>query len=269
MKNKKHFRIFAVLISAILCLCGFTTTTYASGSEDYGKTEPTEWIETQLIIYDDNIDHADDISDEDYTDPDQTEPAETNIDPQPLTPEGNMSLMDDISGDAAGDKQFIVVQSRSGNYFYIIIDNAAEGENTVHFLNQIDEADLMAIIDDGSETTTTAPAVCTCTDKCEIGMVNTMCTVCSTNLNACIGVSSKQEPEETEPPAEKESSGKNGLIIFLVVGLIAGGGAFYYFKILNPKKDVKGDTDIEDFDFDDYDEDEDMENEEQEDDEDV
>ncbi len=36
--------------------------------------------------------------------------------PQPLTPEGNMTLVDDIDGDAAEDKQFIVVKSKGGNY---------------------------------------------------------------------------------------------------------------------------------------------------------
>lgn len=54
-----------------------------------------------------------------------------------------MTLVDDIKGDAAKDKQFIVVQSRGGDYFYIIIDNAAECENRVHFLNQVNEADLL------------------------------------------------------------------------------------------------------------------------------
>ena len=53
-----------------------------------------------------------------------------------------MTLVDDIDGDAAEDKQFIVVKSKGGNYFYIIVDRAAEGENSVHFLNQVDESDL-------------------------------------------------------------------------------------------------------------------------------
>ena len=75
--------------------------------------------------------------------------------PQPLTPEGNMTLVDDIDGDAAEDKQFIVVKSKGGNYFYIIVDRAAEGENSVHFLNQVDESDLMAII--GEEQTEQPP----------------------------------------------------------------------------------------------------------------
>ena len=112
MKNKPFFRSFLTLLFALICMGGVSVTAYAQGNDI-----PTD--DSGVIV--------------------ETEP-------QPLTPEGNMSLVDDISGEASGDKQFIVVQSKGGNYFYIVIDHAAEGENTVHFLNQVDEADLMAII---------------------------------------------------------------------------------------------------------------------------
>ena len=218
MKNKRIFRSFLVLLAALVCMGGFSVTAYAGGGEDIPTDDSGVIVETE---------------------------------PQPLTPEGNMSLVDDISGEASEDKQFIVVQSKGGNYFYIIIDNAAEGENTVHFLNQVDEADLMAII--GEEETEEAPAVCNCTDKCATGAINTACPVCSVNMGACTGIEA-----EPEPPAEpqEENSGMGGLIIFLVVAALGGGGAFYYFKILKPKQDVKGGTDLDDFDFDEYDEDE-------------
>ena len=60
-----------------------------------------------------------------------------------LTPNGNMTLVDDY---VIGDTQYITVQTKSGNYFYIIIDRSGETEN-VHFLNKVDEADLLPLLD--------------------------------------------------------------------------------------------------------------------------
>lgn len=52
-----------------------------------------------------------------------------------LTPDGNLTLIDDIGRTTQSVKQFIIVETKTGNIFYLIIDRDDEGKETVHFLN--------------------------------------------------------------------------------------------------------------------------------------
>ena len=165
-----------------------------------------------------------------------------------LTPDGNLTLIDDIGTSTKAGKQFITLESKNGNVFYLIIDRDDEGEETVHFLNQVDEADLMALT--GEEET---PAVCSCTTKCVAGTVNTSCPVCAVNMTECVGKEAKPEvpAEPTEPAAEEpeKKSGVGGILVVLLIVALGGGAAFYIFKQKKAKPQTKGSADLDDYDY--------------------
>ncbi len=169
-----------------------------------------------------------------------------------LSPDGNLSLIDDIGSATASGKQFITVESKNGNVFYLIIDRDDEGEETVHFLNQVDEADLMALTEDGEAAKT--PIVCSCTDKCQAGAVNTSCKLCMTNMSECVGKEAEPvEPSEPEKPAAEKKGGASIIVVVLLI-LAAGGGAAFYFFVLKPKQSKKVPSDLDDFDLEDEEE---------------
>ena len=223
MKNKLK-KTMTALCAALILMGGFSVPAYAQGA----ATEPPAGDATN----------------------DSGVIVEEKEETPPLTPKGNATLVDDYGG----NKQLITVTTKSGNYFYILIDRAAEGEQTVHFLNQVDEADLMALTENGEAAK--KPEICNCTEKCEAGKVNTSCPVCVASMTGCTG--KEPTPTPTEQPEEpKEKGGNPGVVLALVLfALLGGGAAFYYFKFMKPKQNVKGDTDLEDFEFEDYDEDE-------------
>ena len=165
-----------------------------------------------------------------------------------LTPDGNLSLIDDIGGSPRSGKQFITVETKNGNVFYFIIDRDDEGEETVHFLNKVDEADLLTLMGDDAPAAET-PAVCNCKEKCAAGAVNTNCPVCKNNLSECSGKEAVAEPEPEPEQPEKKSSG--GLLVIVLLLVLAGGGAFAYVKFIKPRQGVKVSADPDDYDFED------------------
>lgn len=220
----KIIRRLGVMFLIAMCLASLSVTAYAY-ADDAG---PEYILETTTPV----------------TAP--TEPAEEPTTGSiPLTPDGNMTLVDDIEGDSTEDKQFITVVSKNGNYFYIIIDRAGDGENTVHFLNQVDEADLLALMEEGQAEV--IPIVCSCTEKCQAGAVNTACKLCMTNMGECVGkVAEPMEPTEPEEPAQQTNK---GAILALVLILAAGGGAAYYFLVRKPKQAQRVPSILDDFDL--------------------
>ena len=222
MKNKKIFRTFAALCTCLMLMGGFSVTAFAQGADPAPTATPA----------------ADATNDSNVV-------VEETEDSPALTPEGNAALVDDFGG----NKQLITVTTKAGNYFYILIDRANEDKETaVHFLNQVDEADLEALMEDG-ETAEETPAVCNCTEKCEAGAVNTKCEVCSTDMTGCTG-KKPEPPKEPTEPEKKEPAGLNPAVLLLVLAVM-GGAAFAYFKFIKGKANHKNNSNPDDYDYED------------------
>ena len=185
-----------------------------------------------------------------------SETIENGKPPFAFTPDGNLTLIDDflqIEAPATEDsarieKQFITVQSKNGNTFYIVIDRNGDTEN-VYFLNLVDEADLMALME--GENSETAAPTCSCTDKCVVGAINTSCEICRSNMSECAGKETVIVPQPTEPAKEPAAEKKSANFLPVLVLLIAGvaGGAVYWFKFRKPKTKTSGSSDLDDYDF--------------------
>ena len=223
MKNKKICRTLSALCTCLVLMGGFSVTAFAQGTDPAPTATPA----------------ADATNDSNVV-------VEETEDTPPLTPEGNAALVDDYGG----NKQLITVTTKAGNYFYILIDRANEDKETaVHFLNQVDEADLMALMEDG-ETAEETPTVCNCTEKCAAGAVNTACPVCAVNMAGCTG----QEPEPTPDPEaeakpETEPAGLNPAFLLAVLAALGGIGALVYFKFIKQKPKTKGSDNLDDYDY--------------------
>jgi len=225
-------RIWMCLLTMMLCVGMFSTTAFAYVDES-AVTETETITETQV-----------ETEEETETDTESTE--ETG---NALTPDGNLTLVDDVGETSGTGKQFVTLVTKSGNYFYLIIDRDDEGNNTVHFLNQVDEADLFSLMEDEE----------------------------AQKLQAELAEKEQQaetEPEvisevKDEPVEEKEETNMIPAIATIVL-LIGSAGVFAFMKLKEKKKaeeaakpdpDADYDDDME-YDFMDEDSFEDREDEE-------
>ena len=126
IKRMRRFTLLLLLLSVLLCQSGATALAYTNEGGNPGVTV-----------------------EEPEPSPSPT-PAPTPA-PTPegqITPDGNLSLVDDLDYSARGGLQFMTVTTRNGHVYYIVIDRTANSQN-VYFLNQVDEYDLMNVLSDG------------------------------------------------------------------------------------------------------------------------
>lgn len=231
--KKTKIHMLTVFLAVMLSLTAFSMTAYAGGGPEEEETLPEETEPT-------------------------TEPGE------PFSGDSDI-VTRDLLYDKATNKQFLTIEDRAGNVFYLVIDydapvNEDEEQYKTYFLNPVDTDDLAALAEESEEK----PAACVCTERCAAGAVNMNCPVCSANMTECAGRELEPEPttapeEEPEPEPEPEKSGgaKGILAVLLLLALAGGGGAYAYLKFVKDKKTAKPSADLDDYDFEDEEEGED------------
>lgn len=140
-------------------------------------------------------------------------------------PEGNATIIEDVSADVV-DRQFIAIQSKNGNTFYIVIDKDSKGKENVYFMNLVDEYDMLAFAEDFPEGVTVETP-----DGKQVEPV----TDAESNVIETPDDTSEGEKDDKTEKTENEDGGNNTLLILVGVLALAGGGAFYYFKVYKAK----------------------------------
>ena len=244
IKNKIQIRMISA--AAIVAAFLFGTTpimAHAGGYEctcEHKCTEDCINPDCELCKIDYTLCCGDDVTEETVSEPEVTPEPAPSEEPEeewgPLTPDGNMTLVDDYGAPSQAGKQFITVVTKSGNYFYIIIDRDDNGTETVHFLNMVDEADLLALMDEDAVNDYIAQKEAKETEP--------------TVTEEPAPTEEPEPAEEPEEPVKKKSFG--ALVIVLILALGGAGGYFYFTKVKNKKPTA---TTVEDPDAD-YNEDE-------------
>ena len=204
MKIKK---LGALLVSAALCV-GMAAPAFAFEGEAAPVEQPVlpEVVEEDVVTITDETSGA-------------------------LTPEGNLTLVDDYHtnySDGSG-QQFITLVSKSGATFYLVIDRNAKGQQTVHFMNLVDEADLLALMEEDAADAYTAEKEAAAQAEQD-------------RLKAEEEAKKAAEEAEKAADAPKENKVTKYAATFLsaiaLIALAAGGG-FYAFAKQKQKKQAE------------------------------
>ena len=206
MKIKK---LGALLVSAALC-AGMAAPAFAFE----GEVAPVEQPVLPEVVEEDVVTITDETS-------------------GALTPEGNLTLVDDYHtnySDGSG-QQFITLVSKSGATFYLVIDRNAKGQQTVHFMNLVDEADLLALMEEEAADAYTAEKEAAAQAEQERKQAEE---------------DAKKAAEEAEASGSEQTGGNKVtkyaatfLGVLALVGLVAGGGIYTFMKQKQKKQAEK------------------------------
>ena len=221
MKIKK---LGALLVSAALC-AGMAAPAFAFEGEAAPVEQPVlpEVVEEDVVTVTDETSGA-------------------------LTPEGNLTLVDDYHTDYSdgSGQQFITLVSKSGATFYLVIDRNAKGQQTVHFMNLVDEADLLALMEEEDADAYTAEKEAAAQAEQDRLKAEEEAKKAAEEA-AASGTEQLKENKVT-----KIASGFLGVVVLIA---LAAGGGYLYIKMKGVKPASKKNQPDPDADYHDEDED--------------
>ena len=200
-------RLGALLVSAALC-AGMAAPAFAFEGEAVPVEQPVlpEVVEEDIVTVTDETSGA-------------------------LTPEGNLTLVDDYHTDYSdgSGQQFITLVGKSGNTFYLVIDRNAKGQQTVHFMNLVDEADLLALMEEeDADAYTAEKEAATQAEQDRLKAEE------EAKKAAEEAASGTEQPKENK--ITKIASGFLGVVVLIA---LAAGGGFYVFAKQKQKKQAE------------------------------
>jgi hypothetical protein len=220
-KIKKYLMLFT-MVAGMLLSAAIPAFAYTGGTEQ--QTAEAETIDAGTG--DGNIVEAP-ITEESSDTEEESDEGETmgRVQGESFSVPGNGELVDDLSED--GSKQFLTIQTKNGNTFFMVLDRSNNTEN-VYMLSMIDENDLAEFIGDTKkEAETEQPSI-----------------IIPEKENPSLSTETEKEPE----PEEKKDGMSTGTLLAVVLLLVGGIGGFYYFKVLKPKQEDE-ESDGEDLEF--------------------
>ena len=203
-------RFGALLVSAVLCI-GMAAPAFAFEGDSTPVEQP---VLPEIVEEEDTVTVTDETS-------------------GVLTPEGNLTLVDDYHTDYSdgSGQQFITLVSKSGATFYLVVDRNAKGQQTVHFMNLVDEADLLALMEEDAADAYTAEKETAAQEEQERKQAEE---------------DAKKAAEEAEASGSEQIGGNKVtkyaatfLGVLALVGLAAGGGIYTFMKQKQKKQAEK------------------------------
>lgn len=154
---------------------------------------------------------------------------------QPYKNEGNMQTLD-LLYSASTNKQFITVQTKAGETYYMVIDydKPIDEENEIYetyFLNLVDDRDLMSVVSEDEIVATPTPQIVYVTPE------------------------PTEVPQQTSPIVTQDKDNENSAsTLLLIVGIAAIGGAIFWFVRQKKNGSSRNIPDLdEEFEFEDED----------------